>query len=422
MTALSPSQQEGLKQVVGLMQVHNLSVNNVRDAFKKDKAIEGKGYSKSELILRLFTYLGGTLIFAGLAVFIGMIWDDIGSLARVIITLGSGFTAYLIGVIFANDKRYEKAATPLFIIAFLLQPTGMFVFLDEYFQGGAPELGAMLVFGLLAIQQGLTFVKHRRPALLLFTLLYGIGCAVAGTEYLDINRGIVSLIIGVFLFFVSVDLQKRPDFKDQTPLFFIISTVFFFSGLYYFIGRTVLDPIGLSITLAMLAYAVHRDNKTLYVMSALYMFCYFAGGPGGGWYGGWNHYKELTAVFTGTSLLLTGHWMSKSSYISLYPLWMFLGMGIALGGAYSIVFDTPFETLYVAISVGAIYASLLLRSRAALAASVLSFLGFISSFSARFFADTVGWPLMLMFIGVIILGAGFVFARLAGRIKNAVPA
>ena len=135
MTALSPSQQEGLKQVVGLMETHNLSVGQVRTAVNANKKgyKEGKTHSKGEIILRLFTYLGGTLIFAGLGVFIEAIWQDIGSLARVVVTFGSGFTAYLMAVVFAGDKRFEKAATPLFIIAFLLQPVGLFVFLITHY-------------------------------------------------------------------------------------------------------------------------------------------------------------------------------------------------------------------------------------------------------------------------------------------------
>ena len=114
--------------------------------------------------------------------------------------------------------------------------------------------------------------------------------------------------------------------------------------------------------------------------------------------------------------------MRQSAYISLYPLWMFLGMAFALGGVYSVVEHTVFETAFVAASAFGIYASLELRSRAALAASVLWLIGFITAFTAEHFANTVSWPLLLMFIGFLILGAGFVFARLAGRIKNAAPA
>lgn len=421
---LTSTQQEGLQQVLNLMETHKLNLSHIRAAEHARKKQDKTGHSenalsRTDLIMRLFAYLGGTLIFAGLGVFIETIWNDLGSLPRVIVTFGSGFTAYILGLVFASDKRFEKAATPAFIMAFLLQPTGLFVFLDEYFDGNDIALGSMFAFGPLALQQALTFLKFRRPALLLFSLLFGFGFFGALTEYADINRGLSALMVGTFMFFISVDLQNRTDFKDLTPFLYILSTILFFSGLYYFIGRTVFDPLALSVILAMLLYAVHSSSKTLYVLSLLYMAGYFGGGPGGGWILGWHHYNELAAIFTGTSLMLAGYWLRSSNYISLFPVWMFCGSGFALSGFYGLLLNTPLEPLFIGASALGIYASLLLRSRAVLASSVLAMIGFIVSFTARHFANTVGWPLLLIFIGFAVLGSGFFFARMSGRIKNA---
>jgi hypothetical protein len=419
-TPLSPSQQEGLNQVVGLMGTHNLSLVHVKKALsakkKKDKHGEDhKELTKSELILRLFVYLGGTMIFAGLGVFINTVWDDLGSLPRVIITFGAGFTAYLLGIIFAGDKRLEKAATPAFIVSFLMQPLGLFVLLEEYFGEGDEALGAMIVFAPLALQQFLTFLKFRRASLLLFSLLYLIGFFAGATEYYDFDRGLSSLMFGTFLFFITVDMHRRADFKDLTPLFYVISTLFLFAGVYYYIGRTLFDPLALSLSLSMLLYAVKRESKTLYVLSVLYTAAYFCGGPGGGWMAE----NEVAFMFTGACLALAGHWLRQSSYISLYPFWMFMGAGYFYAGAFEFVRETPFEVLFAALPAFGIYGALVIRSRAILAISVLALIGFISYFTGKYFADTVGWPLLLMFLGFVTLGAGFLFARLSGRIKTA---
>ncbi|MGB4058379.1 MAG: hypothetical protein WBK77_09885 [Alphaproteobacteria bacterium] len=416
--ALSPAQQEGLQEIARLMEAHNLSPSDIKKIRKKET---GKGYSKGELILRLFAYLGGTLIFVGLGIFTQTIWNDIGSLPRVIITFGSGFTAYLCALFFSFDARLSKVATPAFLVAFLLQPVGLFVLLKEYFPGDNAALGSMIVFGLLAIQQALTFSKFRLPSLLLYSLLYFIGFIGGFVEYFDFDRGFASLLFGIFLLGVTIDMQRRNNFKDLTPIFFFIGMALFFSGLYYYIGRTPFDPIALSFILALLGFAVIKDNKTLYVLSLLYMTAYFCGGPGGGWRAGWTHYNELAALFTGSSLVLAGQWLKKSAYISLYPVWMFVGTAYALGGAYSMLRETPIEPLYIIPAVACAYASLLIRSRAVLAASILCLIGFIIDFSARYFANTVGWPLLLIFIGFAVLASGLLFSRLAGRIKNAAP-
>ena len=94
-------------------------------------------------MLRVFYYLGGTLVFAGLGIYIQTVWQDLTSLQRVLITLGPGFVAYLLGIVFARHPDLEKAATPAHLVAFVMQPTGLFVLLDEFFEGDDAALGAM---------------------------------------------------------------------------------------------------------------------------------------------------------------------------------------------------------------------------------------------------------------------------------------
>lgn len=422
----TPVQQDSLRQIVNVMEANSLSPADVKKSYNeytKNRKSEGREHlSKSDLILRLFAYLGGTLVFAGLCVFIETIWQDIGSLPRVIITFGSGFTAYLCSLAFASDQRFRKAATPANILAFILQPIGLFVLLNEYAKGDDAALGSMIVFGPLMLQQALTFLKFRAPSQLLFALLYLIGFSGAAVEYLDIDRGFASLAFGLFLLLVTIDMQLKEKFKELTPFFFMISTLLFFAGVYYYIGRTSFDPVALSLILTLLGFAVIRESKTLYVISIIYMAGYYCGLPGGGWNNDPTYSNELAAIFTGASLVLTGHWLSHRNIISLYPLWMFLGTCFALGGFFSLVHGTMIEPLSIALSASAIYGALLLRSRAALAAAVLSTITFIISYTAEHFANTVGWPILLIVIGIAILAAGFLFARLAGRIKNAAPA
>lgn len=421
MSALTASQKDGLEQILRLMDAHNLSGADVKHAAatqKKNKKESERGLSKGDMMLRLFAYVGGALIFAGLSVFIEMIWDDIGPFSRVLITLGTGFVAYICGVVFALDKRFEKVATPAFILAFIMQPTGLFVLLDQYFPGDNAALGGMVVFAPLAIQQLLTFMRFRFSSLLLYSLLYLLGFAFSFVEYFDIDRGFSSLALGIFLLLTTINMQLKEKFKELTPLFFVIATILFFAGVYYYVGRTIFDPLALSLIFALLGFAVIKETKTLYVMCMLYMSAYFIGGPGGGGYNlDWHIYNQATAIFTGASLVFAGQWLrERTNYISLFPLWMFVGTGYALAGFYGVM-PAALEPVGIAVSALAIYGALLLKSRAVLAAAVLSMISFIIKYSAEHFANTVAWPVMLIFFGILVLASGFMFARLSGRIK-----
>jgi len=385
-------------------------------------ASPGRRQAFGKIVLRVFYYLGGTLVFAGLGIYVQTVWQDLTSVQRVLVTLGPGFVAYVLGILFARHPDLEKAATPAHIVAFLLQPIGGFVLLDELFDGNDTALGAMAVFGPLAVQQLLTFAALKRASLLLFGLLFVYGFAGAAAMHYDVDFGVSASACGLFLYFISVDLHRRPAYRDLTPLFFMLGSGLILAGVSYHVGGTIYEPIELAVSLAFLMHAVLIDSKMLYVMSLLYVGGHALGGVSDGWWWGsttyQRHYQELTAMADGTSLVLAGHWLNRASFISASPVWMFVGTGFALAGAYNMLYDTALAPAFAGVATLAIYAALTLRSRAMLAAAILSLLGFTVAYARRHFADSVGWPLLLIAFGFVILLAGVAFARLSNRIKQ----
>jgi len=96
-------------------------------------ALAGKAeYSaqrSSSIVSRFFAYLGGTFVFVGLGIFVDMRWDDLGPAGRVLLTLGPGLCLFVLALVCTTDARVEGAATPLFLVAGLVQPTGILVML-----------------------------------------------------------------------------------------------------------------------------------------------------------------------------------------------------------------------------------------------------------------------------------------------------
>lgn len=415
---------QALAEIAALMRLHHLQLEDI-SAYLGQSAQDSSATSparaaRADLAFRLFSYLGATLIFAGLCVFTGVIWPDLSSLPRVIITFGAGFTAYLCGVFFARDPRFARAATPAFIAAFLLQPTGLFVALNEYASGHDAALGGMIVFAPLALQQALTWLALRRPSVLFFALLYFCGFAFSAGHYTGVDTDWLCLVLGAFLVATGFDLIRREPYADLTPFLFILGPVTFFSGLYSLIGQTPLDPAILSITLALLYAAISHGSKTLYAMSMIMIAGYFLGGPGGGWMD-WDFHQNLAALFTGASLALAGHWLRRAPYISLAPFWTLAGSLYAFYGLHSLLSDGWAEPAFIALAALGIYGALVMRSRAMLAAAVLALLSFIGDYSARYFAGSLGWPVVLMLVGFSTLACGFLFTRISGKIRQTAP-
>src|SRR5690606_22697065 len=99
-----------------------------------------------------------------------------GSLTRVIITLGTGFVLYLMAVLFHQGKHLTQIITPLHIMAAILQASGLGVLLNEYFPSSQVwQHGALFVVGLMLLQQIFTFLGQRLNVLL-FSSVFFITC------------------------------------------------------------------------------------------------------------------------------------------------------------------------------------------------------------------------------------------------------
>ena len=145
---------KALEQIVELAASHEISADDIVTALRESPDQKsGPRHKQTSALTRVLAYLGGTFVFAGLGVFIAMHWESMNFAARVVITLGSGVAAFILALVALHDERYEKAATPLFLIAAFLQPSGLLVIFEEFYAGNQWELIGMLTTGTMAVQQ-----------------------------------------------------------------------------------------------------------------------------------------------------------------------------------------------------------------------------------------------------------------------------
>jgi hypothetical protein len=79
---------------------------------------------------------------------------------------------------------------------------------------------------------------------------------------------------------------------------------------------------------------------------------------------------------------------------------MILGAGLSLGGFWDI--------LYIGLVFGVILLSVYLKSRAFLIFGALFLMAYLIKITGEYFADTIGWPIALIFAGFAVIGVGFV--------------
>ena len=301
--------EEALQDIVSLAKHNQITLEEIAHALTTAPVLVSK--PSSGTLSKLLGYIGGIFVFAGIGVFISMYWDDFGSAARVIVTLGVGLVAFLMGLACLYDKKYERAATPLFLISSFLQPTGIIVMLQEYSSGGDARHGILFMAAYMLIQQGATFWAKSRAVL-----------AFSG------------IFFGMIFFGYLFDIW---DFKEKT--------------------------IGIII---------------------------------------------------GASLLCIAYALNRSKHSAIAPFWYFVGAFILLWAVFETVQNTPFELLYLGLCALIIFLSTYVRSRTLLLVGTLAMLVYIGYFTAEHFANTVGWPIALVIIGIALIG----MSALAIRLNN----
>ena len=103
------AKQDALVEVVEIIRRHELTLDEITAALGNKPAFKRVRYGG--VLSRLFGYIGGIFVFAGLAIYVGMRWDHLGALGHILLTLGVGFSVFLLAIVCTTDARVERAST-----------------------------------------------------------------------------------------------------------------------------------------------------------------------------------------------------------------------------------------------------------------------------------------------------------------------
>lgn len=283
--------------------------------------------------LRVMNYIGGALIFFGIAFFISINWFSLNSFVKIFSTLGSAIAVYLIGLLLYLNKQYDAASATFFMIAGLILPIGLYV---TFYVLNVSHSNFFLVnLAVASICLAVFLISQlllRKTVLLLFTIIFATAFFIAVTDYLVFQSGTYlndfyeyrAMIIGL----TYILLGRYLDYDKRYPL----------TGLLYFFG-------GLNILAAS------------YCMGGFFMFSQ-----------GFTLWKVITAIL----IILT---------LSL---------------------------------------SIILKSRALLYLGAIFLVIYIIDMSSRFvnIFGALGWPLVLVCIGFLLILVGYMVFSLQKRIKE----
>lgn len=413
----SAEQQRALDKIVKLAQTHALSADAVQQAILTSSQKEEPTPSQSNLLVTILAYLGGSLILSGLLIYCAIIWSDLGSFPRVVLSLGSGLLAYVVGLLLQKDTSTQKASMPLWIVSALFIPTGLFVFLHEYADGGDRLLGGLIVFAVCFLIYAFGFLQCKRTSLLFYALSFAMAAIGTFYEYIHINIPEMWLVTGISAFVIGTHV-RRSSHAAISFLPLLAAAFMITSSTYYVLGNTDLESVVTSVFLALVFAGYIYNSRALITFSTIVFISLYGKHYGYSWGFPDDEFFAYVSIFTGISMVLAAEWIRYNSASRLVPLWYFFGSGLIFSASMALLYETPLDIIFPALPTAFLILSMRLKSRALLLSAIFALLSFIGYYTSTYFADTLGWPIALMISGLALILLCVFALRVNNRIKK----
>ena len=358
-----------LEHIIQLMRNYGITSAEIEAAFRAPDAAHPAAarLSSGDIARTLFTWLGAIFILGGISAYIGMFWQSMGSAMRIFMTLGVGYILLVVLLSALHENKFPRLILPLALASMFMMTGGWFVFIHEEFPHGNDwRTATLFVFGMMALHQGLLLAKYRRTVLAFATLFFVYGFMQVGLDKLHVPMAYIAIVLGASLFLVASALEHTPHRALAAPAL-LIAVCWMNGGLFDRIA-TATSP-------------------------------------------------QWANLITGISVISAGYGLHRAGrYPGLAGLGYFFGSIIAYGGLFDLLRSTPLELSYLAVTALMLYFCTVLQSRALLFTTVIAMLGFIGYYGAMHFANSLGWPVTLVLIGVAFLGVGAIAVKVRRRI------
>jgi len=267
-------------------------------------------------------------------------------------------------------------------------------------------------------------------------ILYYIGAAIVfiGVSVLiwqnwstlsGFTKILSTLGVGIAAYITAVLLGRQKRFKIVSSAFYFISALVMPLGLhvvFYLAGVDTGSHGVQSIVSAILFLTFFLSNlverKTIFMLFNIIFGTWlffsftnmiFSGAPGLDW-----HFSAYRVLCIGLTYGLLGYYYSASPHRALTgPLYGF-GVLCFLGAAFALTGEKPhqnifWELIFPGFVFAVMFLSVYLKSKAFLTFGSLFLIAYICKITVEYFADSLGWPLVLVLIGLSLIAIGYLY-------------
>lgn len=263
--------EDALKRIVELALANSLSPKEISKAIREYNG-DDASYS---VFTRLFAYLGAVFVFSGIAAFFAMFWDDMATPARIISTLGIGFAIYLSALISNFTNPQSKVAAPLFLIAAVLETSGLFVVVDELGWAWEMQDRSLWIFGVMLLQFAATFLIVQRTSVLFNAITFYFLFAGALLDKFGFDGELISFAVGTSVLCINY-LVDNSEHKSIAGFWYFLASMACLGGAFKLLEDVNLDVLFIGISCAFMYASTALHSRTLLFTSCVALLSYIA--------------------------------------------------------------------------------------------------------------------------------------------------
>lgn len=272
-------------------------------------------------IAEILYYIGGAIVFFGIAIFITQNWRSLSSASRIISTLGSGVAAYFSALFFSLKKKTENISLAFFLISALVMPIGLFVvFYEAGYKMSTHGMQSIISFILFTVFLS-SLTLFRKSIFIVFSVIFGSWMFFAITNFLI--GGAPGLgqdffyyrILAVGLSYILLGYYFSKNKREAMSGSLYGFGVFGFLGAALMLGgwkpeqKMFWELVFPGLIFAVLFLSVYLKSRSFLTFGTLYLMVYII--------------KITTEYFSGSlgwplSLVIIGFLLIASGYLFVY--------------------------------------------------------------------------------------------------------
>ena len=231
-------------------------------------------------------------------------------------------------------------------------------------------------------------------------------------------RIIITLGSGIAVFIMAIVASgDERYFRVKTPLYLIAAGLqpvgilvaideFSSGGDWHY---AVLLTAGIMVFQQGAVFWQKRDTTLLFT-SLLFALWFF-----GVAFDLLNVDENFIALILGAATVSLCIGLERTPHRGMNPFWYLFGSACFFYGLFDLVQHTAIELAFLAVACASVFLSTWVRSRTLLFVSTIAILAYISYFTSQHFQDSLGWPLVLILLGLIFIALSTIAIRINKR-------